>query len=198
MPRAARVTSGDRRDWHAMAWKRGDRRSKNRRQRIFRASRAGALPHVRSRQLLRRRGRANRWARGRLVTPVKPGQETPWRRPPPCDDAGSARAAVPTASPSWTALRFTRCGASTSPSARVSDRSAGRPSSIAGARRWGKTPWSPSGKRGARGAVTSFAQAEAVMRRLRKSCAGHGRTPDGHGWAMRIAKAPSLLSDRPR
>jgi N-terminal domain of reverse transcriptase len=52
MQRAARVPLGDGLDWHGLERKHVYRTVKNLRQRILRASRAGDLTHVRSRQRL--------------------------------------------------------------------------------------------------------------------------------------------------
>jgi RNA-directed DNA polymerase len=77
MPRAANVTSGDLLDWPALDWKRVYRRVKNRRQRIFRASRDGDLKTVRSLQRLMLRSRANIFESVRRVTQVNHGKDTP-------------------------------------------------------------------------------------------------------------------------
>ena len=59
MQPAANVTSGDAVDWHATDWKHVYRTVKNLRQRIFRASRQGDLPRVRSLQRLMLKSKAN-------------------------------------------------------------------------------------------------------------------------------------------
>jgi RNA-directed DNA polymerase len=77
MQPAANVTSGDQVDWHAINWKHVYRTVKNLRQRIFRASRAGDLPRVRSLQRLMLRCRANVFESVRRVTQVNQGKDTP-------------------------------------------------------------------------------------------------------------------------
>jgi RNA-directed DNA polymerase len=77
MPRAANVTSGDLRAWHAIAWKRAYRSVKNLRQRILRASSDGDLQQVRSLQRLMWRSRATIFESGRRVTQVNHGKDTP-------------------------------------------------------------------------------------------------------------------------
>ena len=70
MQLAVNVTSGDVVDWHAIDWKRVYRTVKNLRQRIFRASRNGDLPRVRSLQRLMLKSRANACDSVRRVTQV--------------------------------------------------------------------------------------------------------------------------------
>lgn len=77
MQPAANVTSGDTVDWHAIDWTQVYRTVKNLRQRIFRASRTGALRRVRSLQRLMLQSRANACDSVRRVTQVTRGKSTP-------------------------------------------------------------------------------------------------------------------------
>jgi RNA-directed DNA polymerase len=77
MQRAANVTSGDPRDWHAIDWKHVYRTVKNLRQRIFRASRDGDLTRARSLQRLMLRCRANVFESVHRVTQMNQGKDTP-------------------------------------------------------------------------------------------------------------------------
>ncbi len=77
MQPAANVTSGDLVAWQAIDWKHVYRTVKNLRQRIFRASRTGDLPRVRSLQRLMLKSRANALESVRRVTQVNRGKSTP-------------------------------------------------------------------------------------------------------------------------
>ena len=72
---SANGTEG-RTDWNAVDWRQANRRVRNLRQRIFRASRENDLKKVRSLQKLMLRSRANTLKSVRLVTQENKGKHT--------------------------------------------------------------------------------------------------------------------------
>jgi RNA-directed DNA polymerase len=64
-------------DWHLIDWKKANRKVRNLRQRIFRATQEGNLKKVRSLQKLMLRSHSNRVVSVRRVTQLNAGRKTP-------------------------------------------------------------------------------------------------------------------------
>src|SRR5215469_9906569 len=64
-------------DWNAIDWHQEERRVRNLRQRLFRATQAGDWKRVRSLQKLMLRSRANRLVSVRRVAQLNQGRKTP-------------------------------------------------------------------------------------------------------------------------